>query len=164
MILVCNTGPLIALAKTNHLTLIERLAFRQVCIPPDVHKELWGRIGPETMAIEAALQNFIHVAAPKVGLTDSEQVLSQLDSGERQVLQLGLSITDSALLLLDDQAGRRTASSLGLSVIGTAGLLLLAKRRGLIPEVMPLLEAIRGNGYWLSDKLLEHVQQLAAEN
>lgn len=141
MILVCNTGPLIALAKIDHLSLIDSLAFRHCYIPPHVHKELWGRIGPE-----------------------SGDLLSQLDQGERQVIQLGLSFTDPVLLLLDDQAGRRTASALALPVIGTAGLLLLAKRRGLIPAVMPLLEAIRNNGYWLSDKLLEHVRQLAAEN
>lgn len=164
MILVCNTGPLIALAKIDHLSLIDSLAFRHCYIPPHVHKELWGRIGPESAAIETALRDFIQVASPMGESTDSGDLLSQLDQGERQVIQLGLSFTDPVLLLLDDQAGRRTASALALPVIGTAGLLLLAKRRGLIPAVMPLLEAIRNNGYWLSDKLLEHVRQLAAEN
>ena len=47
MIFVCNTGPLIALAKLDRLALLQYLGGASVLIPPMVYKELWGKIGPE---------------------------------------------------------------------------------------------------------------------
>jgi predicted nucleic acid-binding protein len=64
---------------------------------------------------------------------------------------------------MDDQAGRRVAKELGLPVVGSAGLLLLAKQKGLIAEVYPLLETLRLQDYWLSDAVLEKVRRLAGE-
>jgi predicted nucleic acid-binding protein len=39
-------------------------------------------------------------------------------------------------------------------VKGTAGLLVLAKRRGLVPAVRPLLETMRAGGYYLAESLV----------
>jgi uncharacterized protein len=47
--------------------------------------------------------------------------------------------------------------------LGTAGMLLLAKRRGVIESVIPLLDEIRRQGYWLSDALVAQVRRLAGE-
>ena len=60
MIFVCNTGPLIALAKLDRLVLLQHLGGTSVFIPPMVHKELWSKIGPEAPLIETALRTFIH--------------------------------------------------------------------------------------------------------
>ena len=67
------------------------------------------------------------------------------------------------LVLLDDYAGRKVAKQLNLDMTGTAGLLVRAKKNGLIPAVMPLLEALRKHGYWLSDELMIHVRGLVRE-
>ncbi len=48
-------------------------------------------------------------------------------------------------------------------VIGFAGLLLAAKRRQLIEQVVPHLERARSMGYWLSDELIEIARNLAGE-
>jgi predicted nucleic acid-binding protein len=67
------------------------------------------------------------------------------------------------IAVIDDAAGRRTAQQLGIKVIGFAGLLLIAKKRGLIQSVSPLLISARQEGYWLSDELLKAVKSLANE-
>ena len=163
MIFVCNTGPLIALAKLASLALLQDLGGERILIPPRVHKELWGKIGPEAPLIETALHAFIHVEQP--GKIDQyvEIATASLDDGEREVIVLGTSLQEEVVLVMDDQAGRRVAKELGLSVVGSAGLLLLAKQKGLTVEVHPLLEALRHQGYWLSDAVLAEVRRLAGE-
>jgi uncharacterized protein len=163
MIFVCNTGPLIALAKLDRLVLLQHLGGTGVFIPPRVYKELWSKIGPEAPLIETALRTFIHLEQPgKIG-PHVEIATASLDDGEREVIGLGTSLQDAVVLVMDDQAGRRVAKELGLPVVGSAGLLLLAKQKGLIAEVYPLLETLRLQGYWLSDAVLDEVRRLAGE-
>src|SRR5215831_2251584 len=163
MIFVCNTGPLIALAKLDRLALLQHLGGTGVFIPPMVYKELWGKIGPEAPLLETALHTFMHVQQPgKIG-QHVEIATASLDDGEREVIVLGASLQEDVVLVMDDQAGRRVAKELGLPVVGSAGLLLLAKQKGLITEVHPLLETLRQQGYWLSDAVLAKVRGLAGE-
>lgn len=163
MIFVCNTGPLIALAKLARLSLLQDLGGERVLIPPMVQKELWGKIGPEAPLIEAALHSFINVAQPGTTGQHVDMATASLDDGEKEVIVLGTSLQEDVVLLMDDQAGRRVAKDLGLSVLGIAGLLLFAKQRGMVEEVMPLLEVLRHQGYWLSDAVLAEVRRLAGE-
>jgi len=59
-------------------------------------------------------------------------------------------------LLLDERQARRIAEIVyGLSIRGTVGTLVLAKKRGLVPAVRPLLEQARAGGYFLSTALIE---------
>ena len=163
MILVCNTGPLIALAKIQRLSLLQHLGIAQVLIPPMVQKELWGKLGPESPTIEAALSTFIRVAnLPNID-PHLEHVTVDLDQGEKEAVLLAASLQEYVVLLMDDQAGRTVASELKLHVLGTVGLLLLAKRRGLVERMTPLMDEIRRQGYWLSDALVERVRRLAQE-
>jgi predicted nucleic acid-binding protein len=163
MIFVCNTGSLIALAKIRQLSLLQDLRPERVVIPPIVQKELWGKIGPEAPVIELALNGFIQVIP--IGQTDQriERATSSLDHGEKAVIVLGTLLQKDVVLLMDDLEGRQVARELGLPILGTAGLLLLAKQRGLIDKVIPLVESIRQQGYWLSDTLVAEVQRLAGE-
>jgi predicted nucleic acid-binding protein len=163
MIIVCNTGPLIALAKLDNLALLKELGFRRVLIPSCVQKELVGKIGPESNAIEAALDDFIEVERFGAAEQPAEAAASDLDEGEKEVILLGVSIKNRVILLLDDQAGRRVARMLSIPVTGTAGLLLSAKKQGLITAVLPLLISLREQGYWLSDALLAEIRRLSGE-
>jgi predicted nucleic acid-binding protein len=59
MILVADTGPLIALAKIRRMSLLRELGWQTLFIPPMVKRELLGKIGPESEEIDAALDSFI---------------------------------------------------------------------------------------------------------
>jgi hypothetical protein len=160
MSVVSNTGPLIALAKADQLSLLERL-FGQVLIPPAVHRELLAKSGREAARLDDALTCFIEVSqAPQ--LTPEVKVATlRLGPGERQAI--ALAYEGKALLVIDDRLGRAAARRLGLAITGLAGVLIRAKEAGLIAAVRPLLEEIRQRGYWLSDELLDVAARLAGE-
>lgn len=59
MKIVADTGPMIGLAKIGQIQLLKKLA-TDVLIAPVVHKELYGKIGPESEQIDQALDDFVH--------------------------------------------------------------------------------------------------------
>ena len=59
------------------------------------------------------------------------------------------------MLLIDERRGRQIATMEGLRVIGLVGVILLAKRRGLINAVAPVLRELADDaGMYLSDALV----------
>ncbi len=88
MICVCNTSPLIALAKIDLLDIIPSLNFEMFYIPPSVQQELVAKAGPESAALSSAIERFIHVRAPGQVPADVEQATTNIDPGERDVIRL----------------------------------------------------------------------------
>jgi predicted nucleic acid-binding protein len=84
-----------------------------------------------------------------------------LDPGECAAIACALH--HRAGLLVDDQAARRQASAMGLRVIGTLGVLVLAKRRGLIAQVGPLVADMRSGGHYISEAAMLAVLKAAGE-
>jgi predicted nucleic acid-binding protein len=144
------------------IDLLKALA-SEVLIPPFVHKELFGKTGAETTRIENALGNFITVTSVNVLKPAEADVLSELDEGEKQAVALASYLGEGVLLLIDDHAGRQAARRLGVAVTGLIGLFLLAKERGLVGRVGPLLDELRQAGYWLSDEIVGIAKGLAGE-
>jgi predicted nucleic acid-binding protein len=48
-------------------------------------------------------------------------------------------------------------------MLGTGGLLVLAKRRGLLPSVGEGIEKLRQSGLWLSDDITQILKAQAGE-
>lgn len=65
--------------------------------------------------------------------------------------------------VIDDAAARRCARTLQVPILGTGGLLVLAKRRALIPSVRASLQELRDAGLWLSDEIVALLVQQAGE-
>ena len=160
--IVSDTGPIIGLAKIGKIDLLKTLT-DEILIPPFVHKELFGKIGPEAVHIDKAINEFIRMAPISDSGSSVMNVLAELDEGERQAIRLARSFDKDVLLLMDDYAGRKAARKLDLSVTGLIGLFILAKRKGLIENVVPLLEALRETGYWLSEEVIKIAKKLAGE-
>jgi predicted nucleic acid-binding protein len=90
-------------------------------------------------------------------------LLRDLDRGESETLALALEV-DAELVLMDEHDGRRVAQRLGLRTVGVLGVLLEAKKRGLLREVRPCLEALRHDaGFYLSNGVYRSVLELAGE-
>jgi uncharacterized protein len=160
--LVSNTGPIIGLAKIGRLNLLNDLV-GEVLIPPFVHKELFGKVGSEAAMIEEGLRNFINVAEVTATERSVQAVLSELDEGERQAVALAFGLGEDVLLLIDDRAGRQAARKLGVPVTGLVGVLLLAKDKGLVDFVEPIIKKLRESGYWLSEEVVRAARKLAGE-
>ena len=162
MKIVSNTGPIIGLGKIGLLFLLKQLA-SEVIIPPTVRRELLGKIGPEMEQIDKALNEFLKVANLKPLDPAVEIAISSLDDGEREVIGLASTMSGDILLLIDDRAGREVAKGLNIAASGVVGILLLAREKGLLEKISPLLEELRDKGYWLSDEVLQVAKRLAGE-
>jgi predicted nucleic acid-binding protein len=160
--IVADTGPIIGLAKIGRVSLLKKLA-EEVLIPPIVHKELYGKIGAESDQIDQALNDFVHVV--ELGPLDLnlDERFTNLGEGEKQCILLSSNLKREVILLIDDRAGRQAADSLNILKIGLVGILLLAKKRGLIDNVVSLLHELREAGYWLSDEVIAVARTLAEE-
>lgn len=160
MTIASNTGPLIALAKADHLSLLKTL-YGDVLIPPGVYRELLAKTGIETNRLDQALTTFVKVAERPQVSPEVELTTRLLDPGEREAI--ALAHNKSLPIIMDDRLGREAARRLGLAVTGTAGVVTQAKQENLITSVRELLEQIRDRGYWLSDELIKAAAELAGE-
>ena len=157
-----DTGPLIALARIEWLSLLHRL-FGNGLIPPAVHREVGVDSGrPGAVVIGQALSaGWLQIVAPE----DSVQVAGfahMLDAGEAEALALCLQ-QEVRFLLIDDAKGRKAARRADIPLVGVAGILLAAKARGLLVAVSPVLEDLIGVGYRLSPRLVDGVRRRANE-
>ena len=148
MKVVCNTSPLLLLAKIQRLPLLAQL-YTTILVPGAVLDELGAKPDQETTQIQAFVDNgsFVHGNVTLQMLTD---IPVSLGRGERAAIALAHAAVAN-LVILDDRQGRRLAHASGLAVTGTAGVLVEARARGLLPALRPELERLRAVGLWLSE-------------
>ena len=158
---VCNTGPVIALASINRLELLKSL-FREVLIPEAVHKEiLLG--GASSVGLSAYREKSWIKVRPLKKAADP-LLDSILDAGEASVIQLARE-AGVKLVLIDERKARKVARTVyGLQVIGTARLLVEAKREGLLENVNKAVQEMREGGYWIHDDIVQFVLREAGES
>lgn len=159
---VADTGPLIALARVERLLLLRRL-FGNGLIPPAVHQECRTeshRPGANRIG-EALGAGWLRVA-PVLDDGRLADFLRIVDGGEAEAMALCLQ-QPTRFLLIDDEKGRKVARRLGIPMVGVAGVLLVAKSRGLLATVSPVLEDLTGVGYRLSQRLVDAVRRSANE-
>ena len=86
-----------------------------------------------------------------------------LDLGEAEAIALAVEL-NADRLLIDERLGRVIAVRSGLQVTGVLGILIAAKRRNLIQDVKPMLDAlIQQVGFWVDEQLYAEVLQAAGE-
>jgi predicted nucleic acid-binding protein len=158
-IVVVNATPLIALSLIDQLHLLQVL-YQSVLIPPAVQAEVMQGGVRGTGAAELRRADWIRV----VGLRDSERadMLSDLDRGEAEVLALALELK-ADIAIIDERLARRHARRLGIPLGGTLGVLLKAKSEGLLDQIGPFIEQMRGGGIRLSIAVVDEALRLAGE-
>lgn len=161
MIVVSNAGPLIALARIDHLALIQGL-YGNVLIPRAVEQEVVGMGLNRPGAREISTATWIQVADVSDSIAVS-LLRERLDIGESAAIVLALE-QQADLLLMDEARGRRMAQSKNLAHMGTVGILVLAKRQGLLNAVTPALDQLITAGFRMNDDLRETAQKLAGES
>jgi predicted nucleic acid-binding protein len=156
--LVVNSGPLISLARIGHLGLLPGL-FDEIVSPRAVFDEV--TLDPALPGAEAiANAGWLRT----VDVSDRKAVarlLAWLDRGESEVLVLAQEIRGTAAI--DERRGRKLATTLGVPQTGTVGILVLAKRRRMIPAITPLLDQLRARGIYLSPRLYDDARRSTGE-
>ena len=160
-IIISDTGPLIALARINALSLLNKL-YRNIYITESVYSE-----ATQDMAKDGAKQVFAAVNNQDIAVAAFpvnnlyEELSKILDPGETESLCLADKL--GCIALIDEKRGRQAGKAKGIKITGTAGLLIKAKNDGLIAEIKPLLKLLTQSGYRLSDTLIEKVLTICSE-
>jgi predicted nucleic acid-binding protein len=151
---VVNSTPLIALALTGHIDLLNVL-FDEVLIPASVYEEVVVKGENRPGVSEIRDTNWLIVKIPQQKPTLPAELLG-LDPGERDVILLGQEVA-ADWLLIDEKLARRVADVMGFQVKGTLGVFLIAYRTGLLSksEVLKAVRILAQSSVHLSQRLLE---------
>lgn len=157
---ISDSSPLILLARIGRFELLHDL-FSEILIPPAVFDEVVSVNPTRVGALEVKLTPRIRICElPDPGLL---LTISRLGLGESEVIALAQSVGEVDAVILDDYQARRTARQRNLPVVGSAGMVLLAKRRGLIFRVAPLLDELMGAGLRLGQREAHELLAAAGE-
>ena len=153
-IVVIDSSPLIGLAIVDGLAWLPKL-FDVVFLPESVKQEvLPGKAARGEQAIAQAIAAGWLKVWPE---TIAPQLEIDLDAGETDCINLGLSHVDGVLIIMDERAGRAVAKEKGLRVIGTAAIIGLAKKQGLIPSARVVFEVLHASDFRISAAVINQV-------
>ena len=159
-LVVTDTGPLIALARSGYLRFLS-LLFDEIIIPETVKQELCL---DQDMPGVSMLREVLHDNSAFRVLSASSmdmELAKLLDPGEAEAISLASE--KQGILLIDERKGRNVAFKRGIPVVGTGRILVAAKQRGFLDSVEQALKKLRRSGYRLSNSLCQELVRLAGE-
>lgn len=159
--MLADASPLIALAIVDGLGWVHSLLGNIATTPTVLHEVAPGEGRRGEQAILAAVRKR-HIRV--IDEVHGEPAFEELDAGEASILRVAVHSRRRCLVLIDERVGRSVARELGFAVVGTAGVLVQAKRRGFLPAVGPVLEALLANDFRMSVGLVRAVLQEAGES
>lgn len=141
-IIVSDTSCLILFYKIGQFELLKKV-FGQIIITETVLSEFkrpvpeWIRVLKPVKNLHLGLQGF-------------------LDPGEAASIALATEFKE-CLLIIDEIKGRKVARELGIAISGSLGVLVIAKNKGIINSIKPVIERIKQTNFRLSDELIRKV-------
>jgi len=160
--IISDASPLIAFGRINKISLLFDL-LGTILIPELVAAEcLIKPLRSGATTIQHAIDTGI-AEIRSHPLHSHNKFSTQYHLGAGETAAISLALSTQYPLLIDEKLGRKIAKELKIKIIGTAGILLLAKRKGLIRKVFPLLSELQKSGYHLSNTLIEEILLQAKE-
>ena len=138
-IIIADTSCLISLHKIESLHILKNL-FGEVCVTTEIQIE-FGENLPEWIKIKNPIES-----------EELTLLKSLLDRGEATALALALQVENS-IVIIDELKGRSIASSMGIRTTGTIGVLILAKDRKLIKDLIGVIDKMKEDGFRISKQL-----------
>ena len=147
---VCDSSPLIWLAKINRLSLL-RWLYGEVDVPRRVWVEVSSGGHADSLLIrEASEMGWIRVSEVEVSGASDLVGVSGVHLGEAEAILLARRL--EAIFVVDDREGSATARVFSVRCLGTVGVLLLGLSGGLLGlgGFVECLDALIGLGFRLS--------------
>jgi|APSaa5957512622_1039677.scaffolds.fasta_scaffold02459_3 hypothetical protein len=151
MTIVADAGPIISFARAGYDEVL-RAVFPEIIIPEAVCAEIAFQGAGRPGASLVQQEEWIRVVAicRREGV---DRLPKNLGLGEREAIALAEELNHS--LLIDDRAGRKEAESRNMVYFGSLRVLKEAKDRGLLCEVTPIMDALRGAGLRMGEMLYQ---------
>lgn len=148
---VFNAFPIILFSKIDAFDLLFEI-FTEITIPEQVKKEI-------LLKKEEKILRFLK--HPKVKVKELKEIDERviewgLGKGESEVITMALKNPDY-WVILDDRLGRKCAKTFGIKVMGTIGIIILAKKKGIIPEAKSIIKRLIDAGIYLSDAWISEI-------
>jgi len=144
--MICDSTPLILLAKIDKLDLLKKI-FKTVIITEDVRDEILKEDKPGYLTIQNAIRDkWIKIKSPK----DNQNL--QLGKGENSAINLAREIKDE--LIIDDALAITAAKELGINTTRTTTVIFMAVKKKIInkEEGIKLINNLIENGYYISNE------------
>ena len=159
---IADAGPLIAMGRISHFSLLASV-LGKIIIPQAVADECLAEIAkPGAHEIQRAINRKDVEIYKNPAIHTYQKWLDLLGPGESAAIMLASQLKTG--LLIDEKLGRHVARKVNIPLIGTAGVLLLAKQKKYIPEVAPLITALKIQGYYFSATLEKEILLRAHES
>jgi len=153
-IVVIDASPVIGLAIVDGLQWLPDI-FGTVFLPKTVKQEV---LPGKAARGEEAIAHALDAGWIKIWPEAIEPRLDiDLDAGETDCINLGLSHADEVLLIMDERAGRAVAKEKGLHVIGTAAIIGQAKKQGLITSARAAFEVLYASDFRISAAVINQI-------
>jgi predicted nucleic acid-binding protein len=156
---IINASPLIFLSRSHHLSLLQAFA-DEIWVPEPVATEILHRGQQDITA--RAIEHTDWLITQPVDSIPTMIAEWRLGAGESSVLALA-NQHHGTEAIIDDLAGRKCAASLNIPVRGTLGIVLIAKKRNLIPKARPVIEDMLTAGLYLSRKVVDEALKRVGE-
>lgn len=145
---VINASPLICLGKAGYLNLLLQLS-NQTVVPQAVEQEIAA--GPAGDSAKRFLESS---SLSVVEVTVLQEILAwDLGKGETSVLSYAL-VNTGWTAIIDDLAARKCARSYAIPLRGTLAIIILAKKKSLIPSAKEGMLALQSAGLRLDDEVI----------
>ncbi|MBD1387743.1 DUF3368 domain-containing protein [Mucilaginibacter rigui] len=139
--IITDSSCFILLDKIDGLNILKDL-YGQVITTPEIAAEYGKRLPQWVNVIAVDNRDLLYTYAEIV------------DIGEASAIALAQEVS-SPSLILDDLKGRKLAEQLQLAYTGTIGVLILARTRGVITQLKPYFEKIKGTDFRIPANFLE---------
>ena len=148
-IIISDTSCLIALDRIKKLDVLQK-TFSTVITTPEVRDEFLQPL-PSWILIR-----------PVKDQKRKESFGTIVDKGEASAIALALE-TEGSILVIDEKKGRKLAEKLHIEIIGTLKILLLAKEKGVISSIKPIILELEKAQFRFSKSVVQKLLLLAGE-
>lgn len=156
MLIICDTNIIIDFSRLKRLDILKD-TFNEITLTSEVMEELLAGedVKPGKSDIEMAINDWIKVKNIKDKFA-MEGMMMHIGKGEASSIIL-YKEASADFFAVNDLKARGVAHALELNVIGMLGILRIAKDRGILKKIKPILDELKDIGAYINNNLYTRI-------